>query len=199
MNFLAHFVLSYPDKELMAGNFIADFLNKKEQDKLDPRLKEGVEMHQWIDTYTDSHPNIGKINKYFHADIHHYAPVATDIIMDYLLYKNWSKYSQISYFQFSQYTYNSLLELDKLFPERARNIAYRMIHGQWLRQYSSLEGIKEVMIRMNQKAKFDVDFCLVLPIVKAEESSLNDLFVEFFEEAKKSAEMWINLRNAKKK
>ncbi|MEO6191299.1 MAG: ACP phosphodiesterase [Saprospiraceae bacterium] len=198
MNFLAHFLLSYPDPELMAGNFIADFLHKKEQDALDPSLKEGVEMHQWIDTYTDSHENISQFNKFFHAAIHHYAPVATDITMDYFLYKNWSAYSEISYYDFSKYTYDALLKFDVLFPERPRNIAYRMIHGQWLRQYSSIQGIEEVMIRMNQKAKFDVDFKTTIPLILMHESEMNTLFKEFFEEAIKASKQWINLRNARK-
>ncbi|NOT38439.1 MAG: DUF479 domain-containing protein [Saprospiraceae bacterium] len=190
MNFLAHFVLSYPDPELMAGNFIADFLNKKEQDSLDICLYKGVEMHQWIDQYTDSHPNISSFNRFFNPVIGHYAPVASDISMDYFLYKNWNKYIDVSYLEFSKLAYDALRIHDYLFPEKPRNTAHRMIEGDWLRQYTSLEGMKYVMYRMNQRAKYKVDFTLTIPIIEVEEEKMNSLFIEFFEQAQIAAKEW---------
>lgn len=168
-------------------------------DNLDICLKEGVEMHQWIDTYTDGHSNISAFNKFFHPAIHHYAPVATDIVMDYFLYKNWNKYIDISYAEFSKKSYDSLLQHDFLFPDKPRNIAYRMIQGQWLRQYASMLGIEEIMIKMNQRASFEVDFKRCIPIVVENEKSMNELFVDFFNEALVGAKQWVNLRNEAKK
>lgn len=183
----------------MAGNFLADFLSKKDHDKLDPNLKAGVEMHQWIDSFTDSHENISLFNKFFHPVIHHYAPVATDIVMDYFLYKNWLKYIDITYAEFSKKSYDALLQHDFLFPDKPRNIAYRMIQGQWLRQYTSLIGLEEVLLRMNQRASFEVDFKLCIPILLQNEQAMNDLFVDFFNEAQTHAASWISLRNEEKK
>ncbi|MCC6816734.1 MAG: acyl carrier protein phosphodiesterase [Saprospiraceae bacterium] len=167
----------------MAGNFIADFLNKKEQLSLDPSLRNGVEMHQWIDQYTDSHQNISKFNKFFHPVIHHYAPVASDIIMDYFLYLNWEKYISIPYEEFADFTYNSLISTNHLFPEKPRKICIKMIENNWLQQYTSLDGISDVMTRMNHRAKFKVDFCLTLPVITTNSKIMNVLFQEFFERA----------------
>lgn len=171
----------------MAGNFIADFLKKKELDALDICLYNGVEMHQWIDQYTDSHPNISSFNKFFHSSIHHYSPVATDIVMDYFLYRNWSRYIHISYDHFSQLAYESLKMHDYLFPEKPRSISHRMIEGNWLQQYTSLEGIEDVMKRMNLKAKFNVDFTLTIPVVRENEEKMNTLFIEFYSQAQLAA------------
>lgn len=191
LNFLAHFVLSYPAPDLIAGNFVTDFLNHKEQVKLDNKLQRGVEMHQWIDTYTDQHINISKLNKFFHPAIHHYAPVATDIVMDYFLYRNWNAYLDAEYNEFKQYTYQALGRFEDLYPEKVKLIVQRMIQNDFLQQYQSLEGINDVMLRMNKKAKFDVDFTLVIPLLSKHHAEMNLLFIDFFEEARKAALDWL--------
>ena len=46
MNFLAHMLLSYGDSELMAGNFMADFMPVSEQKTLHTNIKKGIELHR---------------------------------------------------------------------------------------------------------------------------------------------------------
>ncbi|MBK8244685.1 MAG: hypothetical protein IPK88_14750 [Saprospiraceae bacterium] len=60
MNFLAHFVLSYPNRELMVGNYILDLITKKEEKLLHATFIDGVKMHLWIDKSTDEHPHVKK-------------------------------------------------------------------------------------------------------------------------------------------
>ncbi|MFN8281345.1 MAG: ACP phosphodiesterase [Saprospiraceae bacterium] len=199
MNFLAHFVLSYPDQELMAGNYIADFLSKKEQNQLDAILLPGLQMHRWIDHYTDSHARISDLNSFFRPVIHHYAPVATDIVMDHLLYRRWNDYMSVPYEDFSEYAYSTLLRFEYLFPERPRSIAQKMIQGRWLTQYQSIEGLTDVMIRMNQKATFDVDFTKTIPVLENNMYEISRLFASFFTMARAASMEWISLRNEGKK
>lgn len=174
----------------MAGNYIADLINKREQDSLVVQLRNGVEMHQWIDIYTDSHQNIRRFNKYFHPVIHHYAPVATDVIMDYFLFQNWDEYMNISYLDFSFIAYQSLHSNEIFFPEKPRALMRRMIEGDWLQQYKTLEGIHYVMNRLNQRTRFKVDFTTTIPVVKDNEFEMNKLFVDFFQDAMKGADEW---------
>ncbi|MBK8406299.1 MAG: DUF479 domain-containing protein [Saprospiraceae bacterium] len=62
------------------------------------------------------------------------------------------------------------------FPEPAQTITHRMIQGLWLNQYKSMEGLADVMNRMNRKAKFDVQFENTLEIVQSQHDKLNALF-----------------------
>ncbi len=174
----------------MAGNFIADLINKKEQNALILELQNGVEMHQWIDQYTDSHSNISSLNKYFHPVVHHYAPVVSDVVMDYFLYKNWDEYMDISYQEFTIIAYQSLHDNEIFFPDKPRALMKRMIEGDWLQQYKSLDGIHFVMNKLNQRIKFKGDLTTSIPIVKEYESKMNKLFIEFFQEAIIGADDW---------
>ena len=55
MNFLAHFQLAAPDKSLMFGNYIADFITNKQLIDFSVPVRQGIMLHRAIDTFTDNH------------------------------------------------------------------------------------------------------------------------------------------------
>ena len=55
MNWLAHLFLADPDVESRLGNLLGDLVKGKARDTLSPGLKRGLECHQIIDVFTDSH------------------------------------------------------------------------------------------------------------------------------------------------
>ncbi|HAI44073.1 MAG TPA: DUF479 domain-containing protein, partial [Maribacter sp.] len=61
MNFLAHIFLSFGDKEITIGNFIADSIRANKFQHLPTKVQKGIKLHRHIDTYTDAH-SIPKIS-----------------------------------------------------------------------------------------------------------------------------------------
>src|SRR5690625_6026139 len=53
MNFLAHFILSHNHPEISFGNFMTDMLKPKEQRAWPEFLQTGIELHHFIDDFTD--------------------------------------------------------------------------------------------------------------------------------------------------
>lgn len=198
MNYLAHLVLAYPHPNLMVGNYLADFIQKRDEKNILPVYHPGISFHRWIDNYTDHHATVDELNVIFRPAVHKYAPVATDIIMDYFLHLNWNLFMGIDYDEFAEKTY-ALLRLKSIdFPEPAQTITHRMIQGLWLNQYKSMEGLADVMNRMNRKAKFDVQFENTLEIVHLQHDSLNALFLKFFQDIRREAVLWLSLRSEMK-
>ena len=57
MNFLAHEFLSFNNKELRVGNFLADFIRGNNLDKYPEGIKTGILLHRSIDVFTGFHYN----------------------------------------------------------------------------------------------------------------------------------------------
>jgi len=56
MNYLAHCYLSGKNEDLLLGNFMTDFLQKKEERNYKDIVLLGIQLHRAIDTFTDQHP-----------------------------------------------------------------------------------------------------------------------------------------------
>src|SRR5690606_29576564 len=93
MNFLAHIYLSGNDDLIRIGNFMADGIKGKDYEEYPEKLKTGILLHRFIDTYTDAHPIVRESTKRLHSKYHHYSGVAVDMFYDHFLAKNWSRYS----------------------------------------------------------------------------------------------------------
>lgn len=198
MNFLAHLNLAYPSEHLIAGNYICDFITKHEETEIHQSLHDGIKMHRWIDQFSNNHEDIFQINKYFHPYIHKYAPVGTDIVCDYILYKNWDLHNFKSFENFQVNCYNKLLQMLEFMPLKIGDICSKMVHEKWLLQYTNLEGLENVCLRMNKKAKFPVDFRRILSTVETHEEQLADCFNRFYVACKKETAILFNPQNGMK-
>lgn len=192
MNFLVHLNLAYPSEYLMAGNYICDFISKHEETTIHHSFQTGIKMHRWIDNFSNNHAAIFQINKHFHPYIHKYAPVGTDIVGDYLLYKNWDLHNFKSFENFQETCYDKLLRMVEFMPLKIGGLCSKMIQEKWLLQYTSLARLENVCIRMNKKAKFPVDFRRILKTVETNEEQLSECFNRFYIECKNET---INLFN----
>lgn len=192
MNFLAHLNLAYPSEQLLAGNYICDFITKHQEKEVHESFQVGIRMHRWIDHFSNNHTDILQINKLFHTQIHKYAPVGTDIVCDYLLYRNWDLHNLKSFENFQEDCYNKLNRMVEFMPLKIGAICKMMIQDKWLMQYTNLNGLENVCIRMNKKAKFPVDFRKILPIVEAHENQLTEYFNKFYMECKSETSQRFN-------
>lgn len=182
MNYLAHLFLSGSEAEIMAGNFLTDFLTLKEQKKLPAALQPGVQLHLKIDNFTDSHPIVKGLNEFLRDSQGKYAPVALDIIFDYFLCYNWDKYADIEYRGFCQYVYIVLERFLEYVPDRDKIQIQSMIDHRWLSVYTSLDGLHRIMDGMDRRTKFPSRFYKSIKLVEDNFSYFNAEFNKFFPE-----------------
>jgi acyl carrier protein phosphodiesterase len=178
MNFLAHLYLSGGSSELLIGNFIADAVKGKEYQKFSEGIIKGIKLHRKIDEFTDHHPVVLKSVERLRPAYSKYSAVIVDIFYDHYLAGNWIQYSDIPLNVYAQNIYKLITDHLDIMPARVHHFLPYMIQGNWLYNYSNLEGIENVLKGMSRRAKF----------VSHMENSINELRKDYllYEEEFKS-------------
>ena len=182
MNFLAHIYLSFDDKEIALGNFIADSIRGNKINHLPSRIQKGVILHREIDTYTDSHP-IPKISsKRLHKNYSHYSRVIVDIYYDHFLAKNWKHYSDTPLKIFVDNFYDLLEDNYTILPTGVQRMMPYMISDDWLYNYSKMEGIDRVLQGMDRRTKNRSKMNFAILDLEEHYSDFEREFTSFFNE-----------------
>ena len=182
MNYLAHIYLSGNNKEIAVGNFMADSIKGKTY-KIYPRcIQIGILLHREIDTFTDSHKVVKLSTKRLHKNYGHYSGVIVDIFYDHFLAKNWKLYSDIPLIFFCKEFYETLKMYDEILPLPVLHFMPLMISNNWLFNYRSISGIKNVLDGMNRKTNYRSKMNLAITELEYYYHDFEKEFTFFFNE-----------------
>lgn len=198
MNYLVHLSLAYPHAEYIPGNFVFDLLPRAYKMKYPSSLHTGIQLHKIIDHYSNNHPAMFQFHSGFHPYVHKYAPVASDIVSDYLMYRSWDLYMTIDFNSFTQWIYTNLNRHLGEFPELAQVQTRNMIESNWLYQYRTVDGLEKILRRMNAKLRFEGDLTKVLVPFSSNEKFYLNLFEWFYADMKSYCNDWISLQSGRK-
>ncbi len=180
MNYLAHIFLSNKNPEIMMGNFLGDLIKNKEYRALPLSLGRGVALHREIDHFTDTHPvvlsTINKLEPYHQK----YSPVVSDIFYDYLLFKNWSKYSNETVQELANWCYDVINSYQEYIPDRHQAKVKMMVKHNWLLGYGNLETLHQTFLRVKKRARFESHFEFATQHLKDGLEDFNQDFNLFF-------------------
>ena len=154
MNFLAHIFLSGHQPHLIVGNFLADYIKNKEVALLPRPVQEGIRMHRKIDAFTDLHPMVRLSVQRLRPAHGKFAPVVLDICYDFVLVKNWKRYTDEDIHDFTRYVYAVLTEHIFLMPNYLQERLPRMIADDWLVKYGTEAGLRFTFERMKLRTKY---------------------------------------------
>lgn len=182
MNFLAHIYLSFNDKEIAIGNFIADSIRGNKYKHLPGRIQKGILLHRAIDTFTDAHKTHKMSSKRLHKNYSHYSRVIVDIYYDHFLAKNWLVYSNIPLENFVDTFYDSLEEYYHILPENTKHMMPYMIADNWLLNYSNMDGIAKVLNGMNRRTQNKSKMNYAILDLEEHYADFEKEFTQFFEE-----------------
>jgi len=180
LNHLAHLFLSQSNVDLMVGNFVADHVKGKSYQNFSEGIQKGIQMHRFIDSYTDSHPEVMKGKQRLYAKYSKYAAVIIDMYYDHILAKNWSVYSPINLASFANSCYKILnSRLDQM-PERSQMVLHYMEKQDWLNAYASMEGMNKAFRGLASRAKFDSKMETAMEDLESQMESFQSEFEVFF-------------------
>lgn len=145
MNYLAHLVLSYPERDEMFGNFIADGVKGKNYEKYRPGVRRGILLHRAIDSYTDKHPVYLKSKSRFRSEFGLYSGVVTDILYDHFLSVNWRNENWGNLENFATLCYLMFKDNYEILPPRFQNFIFKLIEHKRLTSYITPEGVGEAI------------------------------------------------------
>lgn len=180
MNYLAHLFLSYDSAEHLIGNFITDQITIQEARQFTGSIKQGIDMHRAIDTFTDQHPVVREFIKAVRRDQQKYAPVVVDIYADYLLYLEWEQYANHTFPEFEQTVYKHIEESIPQLPDRIQPRVQRMVTSRWLHVYTSQQGIQHTFSRLLDRVSFDNNLDQAASQLFDNQNQYRQYFNEFF-------------------
>jgi acyl carrier protein phosphodiesterase len=156
MNFLAHVYLSGDNPQLMIGNFIADFVKGRNAlEAFEGAVKKGIYLHRAIDAFTDVHPVVSESKNRLRPKYRHYSGVIVDVFYDHFLASSWREYHQQDLAAFAAKTYATVMEYEFLLPEKVKVFFPYMVRGNWLLNYSRVEGIARALTGMSRRTPYD--------------------------------------------
>lgn len=182
MNFLAHIYLSFGDKEISIGNFIADSIRGNKYAHFPERIQKGILLHRAIDTFTDAHPIPRLSSKRLHARYSHYSRVIVDIYYDHFLARNWTKYSDTALEFFAEDFYDLLRDNFNLLPTGVKRMLPYMIADNWLVNYAGMEGIGRVLQGMNRRTDHKSGMNYAVEELQEHYEAFQEEFTQFFAE-----------------
>lgn len=180
MNYLAHCFLSCDEEDILIGNFIADSIRNKDLNDLSAGVREGVFLHRKIDTYTDMHPLVKQGTARLHPFHRKYAAVIIDIFYDYLLVRNWEKFSGQDLANWTQEIYAILRKREADIPLKLRRNLPYMIADNWLMRYGTEEGLRFTFSKMKQRVKVPLLFENATDNLLREVEKFDEEFNDFF-------------------
>jgi acyl carrier protein phosphodiesterase len=191
MNFLAHAYLSGEDEKLMAGNFFADFVKGKQALKLiDPDVAKGIALHRQIDAFTDTHAIVGESKKRLRPKYRHYAAVIVDVFYDHYLAKNWANYHHLPLDQYVKVVYKNINRNLHLAPPDFPFMFQYMEKGNWLLNYSKVEGIGRSLTGMSQRTMYESKMDEAVDDLINDYENFDVEFKEFFPELITFCQKW---------
>lgn len=150
LNWLAHVFLSELDIDFQIGNFLADPLKGRVWENASDEIKKGMQTHKKIDSFTDSHEIISCSKKRL-RERGLLKPVIVDLTYDYLLTKNWDKFSTIPLETFSNSFYTQAYKRAPFMPYIANISITNMIERDLLNKYHTINQLKTSFDRMDKR------------------------------------------------
>ena len=185
MNYLGHLLITYPDKALTMGNLLGDMLRARQYQEMSDPLRKGIEIHHFIDHFTDAHDGIRRLVELVRPVHAKYAPVVVDILLDHALAIQWDMHSDISYKDFTDWVYHKMvpahvMEIEPRVSGRIRSMA----SGRWLDGYPTQAGMQYVLTRMDCRTAFPSRFGEAMNDFGKNHEEFIGIFNEFYPELK---------------
>lgn len=183
MNWLAHVFLSEENIHFQIGNYLADPLKGRSWEGAPYKLDEGIRTHLKIDSFTDKHPIvINSKNRLNQTGL--LRSIVIDITYDYFLTKNWEKFCNIDYKNFTSSFYTNASQELQSMPLNAYTALNRLIEYKILNKYQEVQNLQtafqRVDRRLSQKVLSRDSASNYYEAVKDNINSLEDDFLEFF-------------------
>ncbi|MBL7853308.1 MAG: acyl carrier protein phosphodiesterase [Cyclobacteriaceae bacterium] len=192
MNFLAHLYLSSDHPGIMTGNFIGDFVKGRDLDaRFGFYVARGIDLHRIIDEFTDKHPQVRNSRARLWDSYRHYARVIVDVYYDHFLARDWQKFHPVPLQQYAPQAYETLLTQEEILPDGVKQMLPYMMRGNWLLNYSQLEGIDRALTGMSRRTRFESNMEKAVHDLQRYYPEFEHEFGQFFPTLQEMTSRWL--------
>jgi len=184
LNWLAHVFLSNPDIEFRLGNLLADLVKGQDRAGMSANFLRGVQQHQVIDAFTDSHPLVHRSRARIGGDYRQVTGILVDVFYDHFLAIDWDQYASEPLEAFTGCLYTEIRAHAIALPEPAQSAVDQMICEDRLGSYRRIEGIeaslRRVSIRLAARVGKEFELEKGVSELVANFDGLKEDFAKFF-------------------
>jgi len=138
----------------MVGNLLPDFSKKLAEPAFSQELLDGIALHRFIDSFTDTHPVVQHSKASISPRRRRFAGILIDIFYDHFLALHWEQYHQQTLYESTQYFYRELAKVRAPLPQRLQEAIARMPQIDLLYNYRTLRGMEHAVDRVAQRIRF---------------------------------------------
>ena len=182
MNYLAHAFLSPETPLLLMGNLWGDLIKPRDYALIPEMMVEGIQMHKKIDAFTDQHPAVDEMIQLLRPFQGKYTPVVADVLMDFILSKNWERSHVAGIEEFCETTYQVVRTHLSLLPERIHPRIHRMLGDRWLESCKNRNRMERTLRMLSMRASFENQIPEAMIPYDLHEERMDQLFADFFED-----------------
>lgn len=186
MNYVAHQVLSFSRPAIQLGNLLGEVVKGRKYEHYPSEVQQGILLHRFIDTFTDSHPLVHQSTKLLHHQQGKYAPIVVDVLFDYFLIKHWDKFVNEEFSLFKNNCYTLFQANTVLYPTRLNEILHYMLKYDWFLTYSTLEGVSKTLKNISKRTRFENQLSHTEEIIQQNLENLEENFLLFYPELEKN-------------
>ena len=180
MNYLAHIYLSGTNEEILVGNFIGDYVKGFELARYSEEVRKGIMLHRHIDSFTDTNLIVKRSKARIMERYRKYAGIIIDIFYDHFLLKDWLNYSNQPIHDFILQVHGILCRHLDALPEGVRLFLPSFIKNNWIKKYSTIEGIEDILHRMSSHTTLPEETDFAVKVLREEYDMLKSEFSAFF-------------------
>ena len=152
MNYLAHLHIAEHTQTSLLGNFLGDFVKGNPSGQFTEEIVQGIHLHRFVDSYTDSHPLTKSIKPLFKKELRRFSPIALDMFWDHCLAKHWSDFHASSLSEFSRRSQVTIAsessKLSQSLPAQFEKVSALVWQGKWFEHYRELKNIDFALQRI---------------------------------------------------
>ncbi|MEM8641765.1 MAG: ACP phosphodiesterase [Cyanobacteria bacterium P01_G01_bin.54] len=185
MNYLAHLFLAENTPDAQLGNLLGDFVKgplMQYQTIYRPDVLRGIQIHRWIDQFTDRHPLHCQSRQRVAPTLRRFAGIAVDIYYDHFLACHWSCFSAQPREQFVAEIYTLLSTRQAELPPRLQAMLPYIIREDWLNGYQAQVSLQGTFMRLGHRIKRQHPLAQAPELLQQHYTALEADFLAFFPE-----------------
>jgi len=186
MNYLAHAYLSFNEPHILVGNMISDFIKGRQKSLYAASVQKGIQLHRFIDAFTDDHPVTAKAKQIFRPAYRLYSGPLMDIVYDHFLASDENVFPNDSLLRFTNNVYQTLEDEAVHLPQRFLPVLTYMKMENWLYHYRTTDGIYKSLRGLIRRAAFISDSEPALELLLKHYDELRNYYEEFFPAVKQT-------------
>lgn len=185
MNLLAHAYLSFQDPQILLGNMLGDDVKGKQINLYPPRIRTGIQLHRYIDSFTDQHPLLRPAKGLYRPYARLYAGPLLDITLDYFLANDKAKTQALPWEDFAAWAYDAMDQQKDWHTGGFKRYFPYLKRENWFVQYADDQFIEEAMANLLKRVGHQAAIAPVIRTFRSNREVLSEGYRHFFPELEK--------------